>query len=277
MLDASGRELETVDASGTVTHTRYGMLGEVAKTWRSNPATSAIVDWRETEVDGAGNVTTETAKDSDGTTVSTVAHVYDAAGREVKADDSSVPGALVEKFDAQGNVKQSWEEGADLGLAAASQRTSFNAEGEETSATEPGANTASTVTSYTATGDLAKQSDAEGSTTSFAYDEAGDLTGEAEKTDAGVADTEFETDLDGRTTDIVEADGTTESAQFDLDGNEVATALGTQASTTNLVSVLGWTLRTNEFDGSVTRNTYDALGHVVKADLNATPTLPTTI
>ncbi|MDR3687385.1 MAG: DNRLRE domain-containing protein [Coriobacteriia bacterium] len=151
-LDASGRELEAVDASGTVTHTRYGTLGEVARSWRSNPATSAIVDWRETEVDGAGNVTTETAKASDGATVSTVAHVYDAAGREVKSDDSAVPGAVVQKFDAQGNVKQSWEEGADLASVAASQRTSFNAEGEETSSTKPGANTASTVTSYTATG-----------------------------------------------------------------------------------------------------------------------------
>ncbi|MDR3687384.1 MAG: RHS repeat-associated core domain-containing protein [Coriobacteriia bacterium] len=74
--------------------------------------------------------------------------------------------------------------------------------------------------------------------------------------------------MDGRTTDVLEADGSSESAQFDLEGNEVASALGTQAATTKLVNVLGWTLRTNEFDGSVTRNVYDALGHLVKADVN---------
>ena len=48
---------------------------------------------------------------------------------------------------------------------------------------------------------------------------------------------------------------------FDLDGNETAIALGTQAQTIRRVNTLGWTLATNEFDGTITRTSYDALGH----------------
>jgi RHS repeat-associated protein len=265
-LDAAGRELEATDASGTVTHSRYGALGEIALTWRSHPSTSTIADWDETAVDGAGNVTTETARATDGSIVSTVVHAYDAAGREIKSDDSLVPGAVVEKYDGQGNVKQSWDEGADLTSADASQRSTFNSEGEETVSTAPGATTASTVTSYTATGDIAERSDPDGATTSFDYDEGGDVTSEAEITETGLAETDYETDLDGRTTYVVNPDGTMATVQFDLAGNEIASGLGTQASSTNVVNILGWTLRTSDFDGAITRNTYDSLGHVVTAD-----------
>jgi RHS repeat-associated protein len=266
-LDAAGRVVETADASGTVTHSGFGVLGDEVRSWRSSPTTSALADWHEQTVNAAGSPLVEVTKASDGATVSVVAHAYDAAGREIKADDSSVPGAEVTAYDAQGNVSQVWDEGADTSLDAASTRTSYDAEGRESSALAPGAASASFTTTYTADGQVAGQADADGEKVTFGYDDAGDLATQTVQTDTGQSSLAIESDQDGRPVEEVDSEGTTETSRYDLDGNEVASVLGGQAASTVRFNCLGWPMVATDFDGTVTRTSYDALGRATCVDV----------
>jgi RHS repeat-associated protein len=268
-LDSAGRVTEVADASGTVTHTRYGVLGAEARTWRSSPATTTLADWVESASDGAGNLVMETRKASDGTTVSAVAHSYDAAGREIASDDSAVPGKAVVHYDAQSNPCKVWDEGANTEAVAAATRTTFNGEGEETTSTAPGSTSASSLTAYTASGEVAEKTGADGERREYDYDRAGDLESETLLgTDQGDARTEFDNDLDGRTTEETDSNGTEMATSYDLDGNEIASELGTQRATASRVNVLGWVLSTIDFDGVVTKNVFDVGGRLVSSSTN---------
>lgn len=268
-LDAAGRTLATADASGTVTNLRYGPLGAVVSTWRSHPSSPGVwVDRRDSEFDGAGNVVTETVRASDGATISTTVHGYDGAGREIWRDASDVPGVAVTRYDAQSNVCQTWAEGSNTSSTIASERSTCDADGQETSTTAPGSIAASDVTTFTPTGDVARAITADGSTTTDVYDDAGDLEREMVSTDNGVAEAGFTDDLGGRTTACVDANETTQTAAFDVDGNVTATRLGSvQPTATTKVNALGWELETTHSDGVVTRKSYREDGRLTSADV----------
>lgn len=268
-LDSAGRITEAADASGTVAHARFGVLGAQVRVWRSNPATTTLADWVESAYDGAGNLVRETRKASDGTTVSTTFHAYDEAGREVTSDDSAVPGRAVVRYDAQGNENRVWSEGANTESATAATRMAYNGEGEEVRSTAPGSTSASNLTAYTASGEVAEEIGADGVRTEYDYGKAGDLESETlVGTDQGDAGTEFDNDLDGRTTHETDPNGTGMATTYDLDGNEIASELGAQRATTSRVNVLGWKLSTTDFDGVVTKNVFDAAGRLVSSSVN---------
>jgi RHS repeat-associated protein len=267
--DPAGRLIESIDASDTVEHTRYGLLGEQCSRWESNPATSTRAAWVDTVSNAAGEPIVEVTRASNGTTVSAVTHRYDTAGREVATDDSTVPGAEVTKYDGQGNVAQVWDEGSNTSLSSASTRSEFNAEGEEIRSTQPGATTASTDTSYTADGAVARVSEAEAASVRCAYDESGDLSQQTVSTDAGDASTVMENDLVGRPVDEVDCDGTRETIEYDLDGNEVGRALGDEAESLTRVNTLGWTLVDVDADGALSRSSYDLDGRLVAETVGA--------
>ena len=267
--DEQDRPTEVTDAAGTVTHHRYGLLGGEIETWRSNPATSTKADWSVRGFNGAGQVTTETAKASDGSTVSVTAHVYDAAGRETRTDASDVPGVSVTAFDASGNVSRVWAEGADTSTVAASAGMTYDADGGVVSQTAPGSVSRADEFGYAADGSVVWDRDADGRVTTYAYDAAGDLAGESEVTAAGTASLVYATDLDGRTTsETALADGTTTTHAYDLAGNEVSTCASGQGPSSIEHNTLGWELRHAESDGTVTDTEYDADGRPVVVRCN---------
>lgn len=273
-LDASGRVLSAVDASGTTTHATYGPLGGVTRIWQSNSASpTAVIGWRENDYDAAGNVVTETVKASDGHTVATTVHRYDAAGRETTSDASDVPGSAVTKYDSQGNVSQSWDEGADIAVAAASSRAVYDSEGQDTSSTAPGSVKASDTTTYTPSGDTSQTSAADGATTSYQYDAAGNLSTETASTDASQALISYDYDDDGRTVAETDPNGTEKVTTYDLDDDVVSEDVaGAQPACTKRLNALGWTLSVTDPDGIVTQNTYDADGRVTSSTVGALTT-----
>ena len=267
--DEEGRATEVTDAAGTVTHHRYGLLGGEIETWRSNPATSTVANWSVRGFNGSGQLTTETAKASDGSTVSVTAHVYDAAGREIKTDASDVPGVSVTAFDANGNVGRVWAEGADTSTVAASAGMRYDADGSVVSQTAPGSVSRADEFGYAADGSVAWDSDPDGRVTTYVYDAAGDLAEESQVTAAGVASAAYATDLDGRTTsETALADGTTTTHAYDLAGNEVSTRAGGQGASSIERNTLGWELRRVDPDGTVTDTEYDADGRPVAVRCN---------
>jgi RHS repeat-associated protein len=76
----------------------------------------------------------------------------------------------------------------------------------------------------------------------------------------------FRTDLDGRTTEETDADGTKTTTTYDLDGNEIACGLGNQRASASRVNAVGWTLGTTDFDGVDVRYAYDAAGRLLRVD-----------
>lgn len=260
--DSLGRVIESTDASGVVTHTKYDRIGNTTETWRSHESTAAKLDWRTMTYNGASLLMTETVKDSDGATISTVNHTYDALGRETKADDSLVPGVASTTYDAQGNAVVSAVEGASPETSG-SVRTTFNAEGEEVSTLEPGATSAATETSYTVDGQVATQTNPDGSATATTYDAAGNVASEAESSHVGTATTTYQNDLDGRTTSSTAPDGSVTTYTYDLLGRQTGAQIAGQNISTTEYNSLGWVLKETDFDGTVKTKTYDAVGRLV--------------
>ena len=272
-FDAAGRPVEVTDSTGTVTHLRYGALGDVAERWRSNPATSTRADWVVSEFNGAGQVTTETAKASDGATVSVTTHTYDAAGREVRTDASDVPGQGVTTYDAGGTIAGLWAEGSNTATAAASVRVSQDGDGEITSERMPGSVTAASEFGYGPDGELSWERESDGRLTSFGYDASGDVSSMGVASEACTATVRYDVDLAGRaTSETAMADGATTAHAYDLQGDEVATRLGTQGPSTIEHNTLGWELRREDFDHVVSDTGYDPEGRAVTVRRGGTVT-----
>jgi RHS repeat-associated protein len=261
ILDSAGRVTDTTDASGTVTHTRYGCLGGPTSTWRTNAASSTAVSER--AYDGTGNLATETARASTDCTLSTTRYVYDTAGRELQSDNSEVPGVAVKGYDQQSNENRVWEEGAATSSTVSAERTTFNAEGEEIASMSPGSVSASSHTTYTPAGLPQSETRASGLSLSYVRRSSGDVQRVVVGTDDGDAVLGYESNLNGDVVQETDSDGTTETTDYDLNGNDVVADLPGQPATVRRLNVLGWTLSLTDFDGGVEHYTYDANGNVV--------------
>lgn len=271
VYDALGRITESTDASGVVTHSRYDALGNTVETWRSHESTSAKLDWRQMSYNGASLLVTETVKDKDGDTVSTVTHTYDELGREIKANDSLVPGAASTTYDSQGNATVATAEGGST-QTSGSTRTTFNAEGEEVATLEPGATTAATVTSYTVDGQVATQSNPDGSAAQTTYDAAGNVAAEAAPSGVGTATTTYQNDLDGRATSSKAPDGSVTTYSYDLLGQQTSAQIAGQNVSRTEYNSLGWVLKETDFDGTVKTKRYDKTGRMVKETISGLET-----
>jgi len=62
------------------------------------------------------------------------------------------------------------------------------------------------------------------------------------------------------------ADGSTTTHQYDLQGRETSTTLGMQPASAVKRNTLGWELARTDFDGVITRTSYDETGRVTSVD-----------
>ncbi|MDO8914969.1 MAG: RHS repeat-associated core domain-containing protein, partial [Coriobacteriia bacterium] len=261
-VDIAGRVTASEDASGVVTHTRYDVLGSAVESWRSHESTTTKVDWRTLAIDGASRTLRETRLGESGITVSTLTRTFDASDRELTSDDSAVPGVSVTHYDSAGNATKVWTEGANTSLPESSQRSTVNAEGQETARLDPGAETSATVSVYNPDGTVDSEARPDGSSSTYDYDEAGDVAAEAVPTDTGVATTSYDTDLSGQTVSTTDPDGSTVTSTYDLAGRLVSTSIGGVVSSSVVYNTLGWVLSQSDQDGVARTKTYDKAGRV---------------
>ncbi|MDI6901211.1 MAG: DUF6531 domain-containing protein, partial [Anaerosomatales bacterium] len=261
-FDIAGRELASTDASGVVSNTRYDRLGNTTESWRSHEGTTAKLDWRTRAYNGAGLVVCEVSKDSAGATISTVSYTYDGLGRQKTEDASDVPGVAESAYDSRGNETIYREEGAGTS-AAATTRTVYDAESQETTITSPGSVDTPTEVSYTSDGQVEAIDEADGSSTDYEYNDEGELESETEPTDAGPAETTYTYDLAGRLVSSAAPNGTATTYTYDLLGRHLSSKAGGQPVTTTEYNASGWVLRETDFDGIAKTYTYDKAGRVI--------------
>ncbi len=199
--DLAGRVLTTEDATGTVTHHEYDAVGRDTLTYRE-AADGSWCDRSATAYDADGNAVTETRylADASGEPVEggTVTRTVDPMGRETASDDSQVTGSAVTRYDAHGNARKSWTEGAATAEDIAATRTAYDDYGRVTTETAPGATTASTVTTYFPDGRVKKTTNPDGTYTAFTYDESGNtITETAPAEDGGTVVTARAYDIGG--------------------------------------------------------------------------------
>ncbi|MDP2181925.1 MAG: RHS repeat-associated core domain-containing protein, partial [Actinomycetota bacterium] len=168
----------------------------------------------------------------------------------------------------------STDEGAPA-TDAASTRTEYNAEGQETSSLAPGATTAATETTYNDEGQEVLAEEPDGSETEYDYDATGEMESESEPTDAGTATTTYQHDLDARTTQSAAPDNAVTTYTYDLLGRQTSAGVGSQNRSTTVYNSLGWVLSETDFDGIVKTKTYDACGRVVSDSIGGLVTTQT--
>jgi RHS repeat-associated protein len=289
--DLAGRLLTSRSApagtftSGATQNYLYDKLGSVIEAWTSHSSTAVRADWTklyngtwpvagaDCGLDAMGRVTKEWHWLHDGTTATlqgTVTHSYDGRGLEYLSNDNTVGGQPAKTvYDARGNVTKQWGEGVPAYDEARAERAAYDAEGRETSRLEVGATSAATTSTYTATGELAVETRADGSWTSYAYDEAGNVVRETTPrsgydpvTYPGlVSRTDFGYDEGARQLSQTDPDGQLTTQSYDL-LDRVTGANGAAAAATTLYNSLGWVLREADGDGIATSYVYDSGGRV---------------
>ena len=272
-------------ATGTMTNYVYDKLGNRIETWRSHASSSVCADWTryyngtwpasgaDCGIDAMGRVTKEWHWLHDGTTATlqgTVTRSYDGRGLEHLTDDNTVGGEPAKTvYDVRGNVIARWEEGVAAYDTARGKRVAYDAEDRETSRLDVGSTSAATTSTYTDSGALATETHADGSWTSYAYDEAGNVTqrttplsGYDPVTSLGLlARTMYGHDEGGRRLWQEDPDGQLTTQSYDL-LDRVTGANGGTASATTAYNTLGWVLQEADGDGIATRYLYDSGGRV---------------
>ncbi len=266
------RLLESVDASGAVSHTRYDALGNQVETWRTAPGSSDKADWALTKVDIEGKTTETSSKLASGVEIGRATYAFDAAGRGIGSDDVWVVGSSVTHLDARGNAIKEWAEAEESTLAdpIAASRSTYDEYGQLVASYASG-ETSATVHEYNADGTVSKQINPDGSFTTYGYDKANNRVSE---TDQDGAMTTYTCDLGGRVVLSVSPEEVSTTHEYDLAGREVSTGGGNeeQASTTTAFNSLGWMLRVVDADGIATTKEYDKAGRVALEDVGGKAT-----
>ena len=278
--DLTGRALTSTDASGVATHTAYDLLGNATETYRTASGTSMKADWRATAYDAMGRALTVTTKLSDGngtpTVQSVVTNVYDGSGQQLTSSDSTV-GGEDEKwlYDASGNVTEHWALGVkNYSDAARSTRSAYDAQGQVTGASDPGNSAApgasgSKLTSYDSAGQVTSEAKADGSSTTYAYDDDGNET-TAESSVTGTQSSTY--GADRRLATQTNESGFTTSSAYDGLGRATGATGSGQPETQTTYNHLGWVLRTTDANGVTTQKTYDSHGAVTDTTVGSSGT-----
>ncbi len=265
--DPAGRVVESEDASGVVTRHRYDVVGNEVESWRSAEGTSTRAEWRTSVFDAEGRPLSETSWLHEpslvpsATAQTTVVHTYDALGREVSSDDAVVAGQPSKTvYDARGNALTTWSEGAPDYSDIRSTRVVYDADGRQTSQTEPDSEASATVTVYLADGSTSQETAPDGTVTKYVHDAAGNVVTQfTSGADGSMSGTWSVYDLGGRVVRETDADGADTLHTYDLAGREL-TVKGEGPASGATFNVLGWTLAKSDADGIVSETDYDRAG-----------------
>jgi RHS repeat-associated protein len=265
--DLSGRLISATDATGTVTHHRYDVMGNEVETSRT--AGGAWVGWTSTIVDPTGLVLSATSYASSGgavVAVSTTAHIYDGNGQEIKAAASDV-GTTTTAYDSKGDVSAAWQPGVPTVDTSTAQTTLSDADQRAVAAASPAAaatDQPSATTTYASGLDqVTAYAPPASAPTTYGYDAAGNQTTQTVPTSTGTTSTSATFDLGGRQTSSTDASGNVTTTTYDLLGRVTKSALqGVDTSSTTTYNSLGWVLTTTDPSGLLTRNAYDRDGRL---------------
>ena len=265
-----GRLLSATDASGTVTHHSYDVLGYERETSRT--AGAAWADCKVTVAMPDGSIYKETLyvadADGDPQVASVTTHAYDESGNEITTSDSTA-GTTTRQFNSDGDVIR---ENTPEASADASGATSigYDADGQITTATAPGASV-SDVTSYTADGDVASIDPGDAGPTSYGYDAEGNPVSVTSTTETGTVTSGVVYDLGGRQLSTSDAAGMSTTFGYDLLDRPVTATTATSTAQVTY-NALGWVLSQTQLDGATKTFTYDAAGRVLAESLDGATT-----
>jgi RHS repeat-associated protein len=268
--DLSGRLVSETDATGTVTHHRYDVLGNEVET--SSTATNGTwANWTAKMVDPTGLVLTEQSYVSSGgmpMISSTTNHTYDGSGNEIKAAASNV-GTTTTAYDAQGDVSAQWDPAAQsTTTTSTAQTTVSDADGRALAQASPESTSSGPVPDVTTyvlgTDEVASDTPAGEAATTYGYDADGNQTTVVVPlAGGGTTSTVSAYDLGGRQTSSADASGNVVTTTYDLLGRVTSTALqGTGSGTETTYNSAGWVLSSTDANGVVTTYIYDKDGRV---------------
>ncbi|MDO8963249.1 MAG: RHS repeat-associated core domain-containing protein [Coriobacteriia bacterium] len=264
-LDEWGCVVSETDATGTVTHHAYDVLGHETETSRT--AGTAWTDLTRRVVDPTGLVLTEEAylADSSGAPALalTTTHIFDGSGREL-ATVASDTGVTKTTFDAKGDLSQTWLPAATAPPADAPPASTSvtNADGQEVSSRV--ATDAATTTTYDSEGEVASVDPPDANATSFAYDPAGNMTTETVPAPGGgtlLATRIF--DLGGRLVTSRDTSGNVTTLAYDLLDRQTGASIAGDRVSATTYNALGWVLSSSDPDGVITTLVYDECGRAV--------------
>jgi RHS repeat-associated protein len=289
MIDADGNPVELIydpdndiqqvrDQLGNITTYEYDDRGNVVSevdalggiTRRTYDADNNML----TETDPLGNTTTMTY-DADGNVLTetdalgnTTRYTYDANGNVLTTTDPTGQ-TITNTYDANGNLTKI------EGQASGNLTFTYDAYGNLTSMQECSCSEPTTF-EYDRFGNITRQTDAQGTVTSYTYDPSGNRT--SETTTQTLADgstrtlvTQMEYDDEGRVIRTIDAEGGVTETIYDAVGNRVEAIDALGRSTKYVYDDRGQLIATiypdstpnDDSDNPRTRTEYDAKGQVI--------------
>ncbi len=282
--DWAGRVLTDTDATGTVTHYRYDVLGNVIETSRT--AGAQWSGWTSSTVDPTGLLLQQDSYVSSGgvpVVQRTVTETYDGAGNQLTTTASDA-GVSKTAYDAAGDVTARWAVGVSTDGTDTAETIAYDADGRVTADASPGQSSGlqfpqplaaqvSATTTYTPGADeVATYTPTDAAATTMTYDADGNLTTATVPTSSGATQTSSVYDLGGREVSSTDASGNVTLTVYDWLGRELSSSLqgvqgGRQSSAT--YNALGWVISSTDPNGVVTCYTYDPDGRVLSQDKKA--------
>jgi RHS repeat-associated protein len=240
--DANGNLLTTTNPLQGVTTYTYGNPGEPGDMTSETDPAGGVTDY---SYDTDGDQVSKTTNPSPGVT-DTTSYSFNADGEQV--------------CEASANATASSVSCPPAGAArvAGTTTSTYDADGEPTSVTDPLGNT--TLTVYDADGNKVQVTDPEGHVTSYTFDADDELVG-TEQANGGTTATAY--DDDGNVISTTDADGHVTSYTYDPLNQLVSTKDSLGETTTYTYDPDGNRLTTTDPSGRVTTDAYDADNELV--------------